>query len=71
MPLVAPSFVVFLLLVCLALLCSSAVRCQMPHYKSRAYQQQEEHEVNKLVSSHTATHHSTAQHCIALDRSDC
>ena len=61
----APSTVV--LVVCLALLSVGAVLGQLPHYKSRAYQQQEEHEVNRLVSqqphAHSAPH---ATHCTPL-----
>ena len=73
---VPPLSAAFLFLACLALLSSSGVRCHQPHYKSRAYQQQEEHEVNKLVSQpasttrpHTARRtgtDKTALHCTAL-----
>lgn len=54
-----------LLLVCLALLLSSSgsgVAAQIPHSRSRAYQQQEEHEVNRLVSLKSHPLHNTAQH---------
>ena len=48
-------FMLYCLAVALLLLSSTVVVGQIPHSRSRAYQQQEELEVNRLVSHPTAS----------------